>query len=109
MISPLAALLRLHEKTAPNAEDGITPPGARETARLERSIDPKTLSRYRIACERYGAEAMVELDRNVCTGCNMRQPSRPRVLEEDILQCDSCGRIVYDPDAAYDFSSPAPR
>jgi hypothetical protein len=34
----------------------------------------------------------------------MRQPNSGNEIAEDIHECQNCGRLLYDPDVAYDYS-----
>ncbi len=101
MNTPLSSLRRLHE-----LEQGLksAEKSASERERLAKRLDPKLLSRYRQALQRHGETALAELQHGtVCSGCYMRQPVVPRVLAENICQCENCGRLLYDPDAEMDY------
>lgn len=102
MIPPLAALLRYHENAHSGAE--ATSYERRESTRLLTALNARLQAKYNAATSRYGSGAVVEINRNTCTGCHMRLPANPRELAEDVYQCDHCGRLLYDPDAAYDLS-----
>ncbi len=101
MIAPLAALLRLHEYCT---EGKKAPKRGAEVNRLRQSLSEELSERYDGLVEQHGAGAIAELDRGICTGCFMRQPDQTIQVEEDIYACQNCGRLLYDPDVAYDYS-----
>lgn len=60
-------------------------------------IDKKTLDTYE-KIRKYKSNAMVAVIDNICSGCNMRIPSyqkKPLYEGEEIIMCESCGRILY--------------
>ena len=104
MIAPLAALIRYHEiySEAPAAEE--TPFRLSEKTRLLQAMDQNLHRRYLKMHRRHGISTVVPMERGICTGCHMRQPSRPNLVEEDIYECQNCGRFLYDPDVAYEYN-----
>lgn len=101
MIAPLAALLRLHELHIEGAD--INGRGA-EINRLRQSMSDRLNERYEQLLSRHGHTAVAELERGICRGCFMRQPGQTVELEEDVYQCENCGRLLYDPDVAFELS-----
>jgi predicted nucleic acid-binding Zn-ribbon protein len=99
MISPLAALLRLHEI---ETEENQTASNEDNPERLIQAIEPRAMMKYRKMRNRYGTRAVVPVERGVCTGCHMRQPNMVQELDEEISECQNCGRLLYEPDAAYE-------
>ncbi len=104
MMPPLTALLRLHELCRDASPSG-EPAQTAEYARLADSLSRITRQRYERALRRYGHHAVVQAERGVCKGCYVKQPAIPEKLDEDIIQCQSCGRLLYDPDRAFDLTS----
>lgn len=103
MISPLAALLRLHEIHL--AKNG-TPDAPRnaEVSRLLQALTPALHQRYVNTLRRHGVNAVAPLEHGICMGCFMRQPSQPQQIDEGLFLCQHCGRILYDRDEAYEAS-----
>lgn len=101
MIAPLSALLRLHEFNC-----GITSAtlGNIDRERLLAAVDPVVMARYERLLKRFGQSAVVPMERQVCSGCHMRQPAEPKHLDMDIYQCENCHRLLYDPDLACELS-----
>lgn len=100
MISPLAALVRLHELT-------IDPPADQEVrirleGRLRQAMSARLQAAYENALRRYGASALAELDRGICRGCYVRQPAGLVAISGHVHQCQNCGRLIYDPDEAWE-------
>ena len=100
MIRPLQSLRRLHELETTIEHSGLS---RTEVETLIGRLDARLLARYRSALQRHGDSALAEIVDQVCSGCYMRQPAQLRKLAEHICQCESCGRILYDPDAELDF------
>ncbi len=104
MLPPLNALLRLHELRRgadPESDYSLT----EEHTRLIERLSPKTRQRYERALRRFGDTAVVSAERGICKGCFVLQPAIPEQLDDDITQCQSCGRLLYDPDTAYDLTA----
>ena len=62
-------------------------------------IDPALLKRYR-AIKQHCTPPMARLVNGQCSGCFMSLPSatlRELKLGEKTVECDNCGRILYDP------------
>jgi predicted nucleic acid-binding Zn-ribbon protein len=101
MIAPLAALLRYHELKTQGTAAALT---RREEARLLQSLTLDIQRRYSNLSKRFEASAVVPLERGICTGCYMRQPADLKEIGEDIHECQHCGRLLYDPDVAFELS-----
>jgi predicted nucleic acid-binding Zn-ribbon protein len=103
MIHPLAALLRLHELTVEgNLDDGSGVRSA-EVNRLLQALTPAVHQRYVTMLRRHGSDAVAVVHRGACSGCHVRLPARPRVLDDGIYACEHCGRILYMRDEAYEL------
>ena len=71
---------------------------AKERAELVRTIEPRVLSIFELVARRRGGVAVAEARDGICTICHVRL--RPQVFNtvrrnEEIVQCDSCNRILY--------------
>ncbi len=69
-----------------------------ERARLVASLDPGVLSVFELVARRRNGVAVAEARDGVCTICHVRL--RPQIFNtvrrnEQIIQCDSCQRILY--------------
>jgi uncharacterized protein len=69
-----------------------------ERAELAQSIDPRVLSTFELVSKRRAGIGVAEAKDGICTICHVRL--RPQVFNhvlgnEEILQCDSCNRILY--------------
>lgn len=104
MIAPLAALIRYHEVQAGIAAGAATARGQVETPRLLQAMSPNLTARYMKTFRRYGKDAVVPMERGICMGCFMRQPTNSPEVDEDIHQCESCGRLLYSPDVAFELA-----
>lgn len=102
MIAPLAALIRLHELQTVCSDTPETQ--KREESRLLQSLSPDVLRHYGNAQRRYGMSAVVPMHKRSCSGCHVRQPAVLPELAEDVHECQHCGRLLYDPDVAYELS-----
>lgn len=76
----------------------------REETRLLQSLSPDALRHYTNAERRYGISAVVPMAKQSCTGCHVRQPKMLAEVAEDVHECQNCGRLLYDPDVAYELS-----
>ncbi len=97
MIPAVQALIRLHELSY-STGTGMRPDRERLQAEMERckaSIPPEVLQRYEHLQRRYGARALAMLERNICKGCFISQPSTLKEIAEDIYVCQHCGRLLY--------------
>lgn len=102
MISPLAALLRLHEINVSSPRpDG---PRSAEVQRLLLALTPELHQKYLNNYLRHGSMAVVPVERGACTGCYTRQPRQPYYVDDGVLECQHCGRLLYDRDEAYELS-----
>jgi uncharacterized protein len=77
-----------------NAMDRITS----ERAEVVRSLSPQVLSTFELVSRRRNGVAVAEARDGICTICHVRL--RPQVFNnvrrnEDIVQCDSCQRILF--------------
>ena len=71
---------------------------AAERAELVRSIDPHVLAIFDLVASRRNGVALAEARDGICTICHVRL--RPQVFNtvrrnDEIVQCDSCQRILY--------------
>ena len=67
----------------------------RMRARLLKQIDPRWLTPYERALDRYGRGIVAVRDR-VCQGCYITLPTSKVPSSSDTLTlCESCGRILY--------------
>jgi predicted nucleic acid-binding Zn-ribbon protein len=69
-----------------------------ERAKLVAALDPKALALFELVSRRRHGIAVAEARDGICTICHVRL--RPQVFNtilrnEDILQCDTCQRILY--------------
>ena len=67
-------------------------------AKLVAALDPKALALFELVSQRRHGIAVAEARDGICTICHVRL--RPQVFNtilrnEDILQCDTCQRILY--------------
>ncbi len=104
MIRPLAALLRLHEINQMSKGKPISDTQQREVSRLLQSITPEAHRAYLQNLKKYGDNAVAPISHGACTGCYVKQPSVMSEIEDSIYRCQSCGRLIYDQDEAYELS-----
>ena len=69
-----------------------------ERAELVRSLSPQVLSTFEVVSRRRNGVAVAEARDGICTICHVRM--RPQVFNtvrrnEEIVQCDSCQRILF--------------
>jgi predicted nucleic acid-binding Zn-ribbon protein len=83
------------------------------TARGEaaQGIDRETLAAYQRVAQVRGGIAVAELRDELCRGCRVKV--RPHVCQQvrlgiDLMQCDSCGRFLYDPGVPSGADAAAP-
>jgi predicted nucleic acid-binding Zn-ribbon protein len=95
-----AALVREGEELRAE-EERVTEDLARLSAErrdLAARVDPPLRSKYETILRGKGPTAVVPLDKEACRGCGVRQPPQ-RVQDvrknDRIIQCESCGRILY--------------
>ena len=74
-----------------------------ERAELVRAIDPQALTMFDLVARRRNGVAVAEARDGICTICHVRL--RPQVFNtvrrnEQIIQCDTCNRILYFSPAA---------
>lgn len=105
MISALNALLRLHELQY-STSTGMRPDRERLQAEMDRcraSLPTAVLQRYENLQRRYGSRALSTLERNVCKGCFITQPTTLKEVADDIYVCEQCGRLMYDPEGVINY------
>jgi predicted nucleic acid-binding Zn-ribbon protein len=71
---------------------------ASERAELVRSLDPAVLRTFEMVARKRNGVAVAEARNGICSVCHVRL--RPQVFNtvlknEEILQCDSCNRILF--------------
>ncbi len=69
-----------------------------ERAEVSRSLAPHVLAMFELVAKRRGGVALAEARDGICTICHVRM--RPQVFNnvrknDQIIQCDSCQRILY--------------
>ena len=67
------------------------------TSTISSKIDKKTLDLYE-KLRKTKVNAIVGVNDDICSGCNMRIPNyqkNPLIKGEEIVICESCGRILY--------------
>jgi predicted nucleic acid-binding Zn-ribbon protein len=72
----------------------------KERAELAAKIDEDLLGRFERLFASKGDAAVVALDHEVCTGCHMKVTTATVVHVrggKEIVSCEQCGRILYDP------------
>ncbi|MCX6999736.1 MAG: hypothetical protein NT106_05490 [Candidatus Sumerlaeota bacterium] len=105
LLHTLSALTRLHELEF-GTEKGTVRTDI-ERIRCEHEISQAILKRYNILVERYGKTALVPIENNICSGCNIKQPNTgPIEVSSQIYQCSHCGRLLYYPDDLYEDLKP---
>lgn len=70
----------------------------KESLELKSGLDPKSISQYDRVVSRYAGEALAKIDGVSCTGCYCSLG--PQILVKvsranDLIMCQSCGRILY--------------
>ena len=105
MIDSMSALLRLHElefdKTHVSAEENRRIKIEKDRCRAE--LDPELLQRYETLKGRYGRTALVQMERNTCMGCFISIPeARAEDITDELGCCEQCGRLLYNPEFAFD-------
>ena len=84
---------------------------SRERATLVGAIDPKVLAIFDLVSRRRNGIAVAEARDGICTICHVRL--RPQVFNtvrrnEEIIQCDTCQRILhFVPQPVHDVTQPA--
>ncbi len=89
-------------------KDAIAKVGA-ERIDVIRALDPKVLAVFELVASRRNGVAVAEARDGICTICHVRL--RPQVFNtvrrnEEVIQCDSCNRILYFAAAAAPAVSP---
>lgn len=100
MIEPIVALLRLQEL---ESEHGSLPE-TEEVLRLQQVLSPRLRSRLIAARRRHPANPIVPVERGSCTGCHVQLPKQKTELAPDVYHCESCSRVLYDPEVAFEHS-----
>jgi len=82
-----------------------------QEARLVGAIDPKALATFDLVARRRNGLAVAEAKDGICTICHVRL--RPQIFNtvrrnEEIIQCDTCQRILYFVPQAHSATQPAP-
>ena len=70
---------------------------ADEIERIGKSIDAPLLARYN-KVKLHNAQPVAKVVSNKCAGCNMSLPTtvlKKLSLENEIVECENCGRILY--------------
>ncbi|CAN5365012.1 hypothetical protein BH09SUM1_BH09SUM1_26860 [soil metagenome] len=104
MIAPLAALLRLHEIQTEAPEGSESTYRTVERNRLTQGLSTEAHRRYLKIYSRLGASAVAPMERGVCSACHVRQPARGIQIDNEIYECQNCSRLLYDPNAAFEYS-----
>ena len=71
-------------------------------AAAQEGVEPRLLATYNLVRRRRPGPALVEARKGSCTGCNRRLQAQTfnTLLNGEVAQCPSCGRLVYAaPDA----------
>ena len=73
----------------------------RERGDLASKIDEDLLGRFERLFKSKGDAVVVPLEHEVCTGCHMKvttQTAHRAKAGKEIVSCENCGRILYDPE-----------
>lgn len=100
VIRPVQALVRYHELQY-STGTGLRADVERVQAEMDRcraALPAAILSRYHTLQIRYGARALAPMERNTCNGCHITQPRKHVPIAEGVYECQSCGRLLYDPE-----------
>ncbi len=106
MLNQVQALVRLHELEFGIDEMTHLQPDRTQTeiARCRAELPQHLLARYEQIKSRYAANAVVEVEDDICTGCRISLPkSQADRLKRGLVFCDHCGRILYHPDLVYNL------
>ncbi len=96
--------LMLRDATDPKQADAVSKLGFRmegvEQLRAARAavaarIEPRILRLYEAAAKRYGGRALVPVANRTCLGCSGVLPTGRTPDPTRILNCQSCGRMLY--------------
>jgi predicted nucleic acid-binding Zn-ribbon protein len=74
---------------------------SKERAELATRIDEDLLNRFDRLFKSKGDAAVVALEHEVCTGCHMKVTTATAMsvkTGKEIVSCEQCGRILYDPE-----------
>ncbi|MFH0795327.1 MAG: hypothetical protein V2A74_14995 [bacterium] len=107
MIDSMSALLRLHELKFDHghASDEEKRRIKKEIDRCRAELDPELLQRYETLKGRYGRTALVQMENNTCMGCFISIPaSKAENITDELGCCEQCGRLLYNPEHAFDTS-----
>ena len=75
----------------------------KEAVHLRSRINQQLLAKYDALRKRFGAKFLTPLDHGCCAECHMTIPSiKAKLLSQDFVECDTCGRLVYDPELIFD-------
>jgi predicted nucleic acid-binding Zn-ribbon protein len=85
---------------------------SQERSAIVAAMDPRVLSLFELVSKRRNGVAVAEARDGICTICHVRL--RPQVFNtvrrnEEIVQCDSCNRILYFIPVAAAAAEPTPQ
>jgi uncharacterized protein len=72
----------------------------KESGELATKIDEDLLDRFNRLFESKGDAAVVAVEHGICTGCHMKVTTATAMrvrAGKEIVNCEQCGRILYDP------------
>lgn len=75
----------------------------KEMADRARQVDPKFFEKYKRARLHHN-QPVVAVANGKCSGCNMSLPMavlKKLAGQDEVLECENCGRILYQPDSSY--------
>lgn len=75
----------------------------KEIADRARQVDPKLIEKYKRARLHHN-QPVVAVVNGKCSGCNMSLPMaviKKLSGQDDVMECENCGRILYQPDKRY--------
>ena len=98
MMNEITTLVDLYEA---EFEDG------RSDAELEiyrSQLQPEMLARYDSLKQRFGKSVLIKITNGACEACHMHLPgTRILITQTKIVDCESCGRLLYDPEVLFDL------
>lgn len=75
----------------------------KEIADRARQVDPRLLEKYKRA-RLHHSQPVVAVVNGKCSGCNMSLPMaviKKLAGQDEVMECENCGRILYQPDKSY--------